>query len=41
MFTEELNLFLLPTDLAVSGLDIEHRYLEIIGHVKDKAHSHA
>ena len=32
----ELNLFLLPTDLAVSGHDIERRYLEIVRHVKDR-----
>src|SRR5262249_10172852 len=30
----ELNLFLLPTDLTVSGQDIEHRYLDIVRHVK-------
>jgi dihydroorotate dehydrogenase (fumarate) len=30
----ELNLYLLPTDLAVSGLEIEHRYLDIVRHVK-------
>ena len=30
----ELNLFLLPTDPAVSGSDVEHRYLDIVGHVK-------
>ncbi len=30
----ELNLYLLPTDLAVSGQDIEHRYLDIVRHVK-------
>jgi dihydroorotate dehydrogenase (fumarate) len=29
----ELNLFLLPTDPAVSGSDVEHRYLDIVGHV--------
>jgi dihydroorotate dehydrogenase (fumarate) len=33
----ELNLYLLPTDLAVSGQDIEHRYLDIVRHVKRKA----
>ena len=32
----ELNLFLLPTDPAVSGSDVEHRYLDIVGHVKRK-----
>ena len=32
----ELNLYLLPTDLAVSGQDIEHRYLNIVRHVKAK-----
>ena len=32
----ELNLCLLPTDLAVSGMDIEHRYLDIVRHVKAK-----
>ena len=32
----ELNLYLLPTDLAVSGQDIEHRYLDIVRHVKAK-----
>src|SRR5262249_36622957 len=30
----ELNLYLLPTDLTVSGRDIEHRYLDIVRHVK-------
>ena len=30
----ELNLFLLPTDPAVSGSDVEHRYLDIVDHVK-------
>jgi dihydroorotate dehydrogenase (fumarate) len=30
----ELNLFLLPTDPAVSGSDVERRYLDIVGHVK-------
>jgi dihydroorotate dehydrogenase (fumarate) len=28
------NLYLLPTDLAVRGMDIEHRYLDIVRHVK-------
>jgi len=32
----ELNLYLLPTDLAVSGRDIEQRYLNIVRHVKAK-----
>jgi dihydroorotate dehydrogenase (fumarate) len=32
----ELNLFILPTDLAVSGQDIEQRYLDIVRHVKAK-----
>src|SRR5713226_1496811 len=32
----ELNLYLLPADLAVSGRDIEHRYLDIVRHVKTK-----
>jgi dihydroorotate dehydrogenase (fumarate) len=32
----ELNLYLLPTDLAVSGQDIEHRYLDIVRHVRTK-----
>jgi len=32
----ELNLYLLPTDLAVSGHDIERRYLEIVRHVRAK-----
>jgi dihydroorotate dehydrogenase (fumarate) len=32
----ELNLYLLPTDLAASGRDIEQRYLEIVHHVKAK-----
>jgi len=32
----ELNVYLLPTDLAVSGLDIERRYLDIVRHVKTK-----
>jgi dihydroorotate dehydrogenase (fumarate) len=32
----ELNLYLLPTDLAVSGRDIEQRYLNILRHVKAK-----
>lgn len=32
----ELNLFLLPTDLAVTGHDIEHRYLDIVRHVKGR-----
>ena len=32
----ELNLYLLPTDLTVSGRDIEHRYLDIVRHVKAK-----
>jgi len=32
----ELNLYLLPTDLAVSGRDIERRYLDIVRHVKAK-----
>ena len=33
----ELNLYILPTDLAVSGQDIEHRYLDIVRHVTAKA----
>ena len=32
----ELNLYVLPTDLTVSGRDIEHRYLDIIRHVREK-----
>src|SRR5215813_5173467 len=32
----ELNLYLLPTDLTVSGQEIEHRYLDIVRHVKAK-----
>src|SRR5262249_233521 len=32
----ELNLYILPTDLAVSGRDIERRYLDIVRHVKSK-----
>jgi len=32
----ELNLYLLPTDLAVSGREIEQRYLDIVRHVKAK-----
>ena len=32
----ELNLYLLPTDLAVGGRDIEQRYLDIVRHVKAK-----
>ena len=32
----ELNLYLLPTDLAVSSQNIEHRYLDIVRHVKRK-----
>ena len=32
----ELNLYLLPTDLAVSGREIEQRYLDIVFHVKAK-----
>jgi dihydroorotate dehydrogenase (fumarate) len=32
----ELNLYLLPTDLTVSGRDIEERYLDIVRHVKAK-----
>jgi dihydroorotate dehydrogenase (fumarate) len=32
----ELNLYLLPADLAVSGRDIEQRYLDIVRHVKAK-----
>ena len=32
----ELNLYLLPADLAVSGRDIEHRYLDIVRHVRGK-----
>jgi dihydroorotate dehydrogenase (fumarate) len=31
----ELNLFLLPTDPRVSGADIERRYLDIVGHMKE------
>jgi dihydroorotate dehydrogenase (fumarate) len=30
----ELNLYLLPTDLTVSGRDVEHRYLDIVRHVR-------
>jgi len=32
----ELNLYLLPTDLGVSGREVEHRYLDIVRHVKAK-----
>jgi dihydroorotate dehydrogenase (fumarate) len=32
----ELNLYLLPTDPAISGQDIEHRYLDIVRQVKAK-----
>ncbi len=32
----ELNIYLLPTDLAVSGREIEQRYLDIVRHVKGK-----
>src|SRR4029077_19633333 len=32
----ELNLYLLPTDLTVSGRDIEHRYLDIVRQVEGK-----
>jgi dihydroorotate dehydrogenase (fumarate) len=32
----ELNLYLLPADVAVSGRDIEQRYLDIVRHVKAK-----
>jgi dihydroorotate dehydrogenase (fumarate) len=32
----ELNLYLLPVDVAVSGRDIEQRYLDIVRHVKAK-----
>jgi dihydroorotate dehydrogenase (fumarate) len=32
----ELNLYLLPTDPAVSGQDIEHRYFDIVRQVKAK-----
>jgi dihydroorotate dehydrogenase (fumarate) len=32
----ELNLYLLPTDVAVSGREIEQRYLDIVRHVKAK-----
>ena len=32
----ELNLYILPTDFAVSGTDIENRYLDIVRHVKSK-----
>jgi dihydroorotate dehydrogenase (fumarate) len=32
----ELNLYLLPTDMAVSGRDIEQRYLDIVRRVKTK-----
>src|SRR5215813_13281250 len=32
----ELNLYILPTDPAVSGRDIERRYLDIVRHVKSK-----
>jgi dihydroorotate dehydrogenase (fumarate) len=32
----ELNLYVLPTDLTVSGQDVEHRYLDIVRHVRAK-----
>jgi dihydroorotate dehydrogenase (fumarate) len=32
----ELNLYLLPTDPAISGQEIEHRYLDIVRQVKAK-----
>jgi dihydroorotate dehydrogenase (fumarate) len=32
----ELNLYILPTDFAVSSADTEKRYIEIIRHVKSK-----
>lgn len=32
----ELNLYLLPTDLSMSGTEIERRYLDIVRHVKDE-----
>jgi dihydroorotate dehydrogenase (fumarate) len=32
----ELNLYVLPTDLTVSGADIEHRYLDIVRRVREK-----
>jgi len=32
----ELNLYILPTDFAVSGSDIETRYLDIVRHVKSE-----
>jgi len=32
----ELNLYVPPTDLAVTGEEIEHRYLDIVRHVKGK-----
>ena len=32
----ELNLFVLTTDFAVSGSEIENRYLDIVRHVKSK-----
>jgi dihydroorotate dehydrogenase (fumarate) len=30
----ELNLYVLPTDLAVTGQDVERRYRDIVGHVR-------
>ena len=32
----ELNIYVLPTDAAVNGRDIEQRYLDIVRHVKAK-----
>jgi dihydroorotate dehydrogenase (fumarate) len=32
----ELNLYVLPTDLTVSGQDVERRYLDIVRHVRTK-----
>jgi dihydroorotate dehydrogenase (fumarate) len=32
----ELNLYVLPTDITVSGSDIEHRYLDIVRRVREK-----
>jgi len=32
----ELNLFLLPTDFATSGNDVENRYVEIVRHVRSR-----
>lgn len=32
----ELNLYILPTDIAMSGADVERRYLDIVRHVTSK-----